>query len=143
MTREEIKEYPDRILGYYIGTPKEKEILFESFVNGEKIVPSTKRGHKGETETIAEQSARNCTNARNRQNRDKEKAIDLLKIQIMNDCLDDNKILILNADELNVSNTLTGLCAMGVSAEYKKPVLLGRINDGYLKGSMRGRGESK
>lgn len=25
MTREEIKEYPDRILGYYIGTPKEKE----------------------------------------------------------------------------------------------------------------------
>lgn len=126
-----------------VGTPKEKEVLFESFVNGEKIVPSTKRGHKGETETIAEQSARNCTNARNRQNRDKEKAIDLLKIQIMNDCLDDNKILILNADELNVSNTLTGLCAMGVSAEYKKPVLLGRINDRYLKGSMRGRGESE
>lgn len=25
MTREEIKEYPDRILGYYIGTPKVKE----------------------------------------------------------------------------------------------------------------------
>lgn len=25
MTRDEIKEYPDRILGYYVGTPKEKE----------------------------------------------------------------------------------------------------------------------
>lgn len=25
MTRDEIREYPDRILGYYVGTPKEKE----------------------------------------------------------------------------------------------------------------------
>lgn len=33
MTREEIKEYPDRILGYYIGTPKEKEFNDVS-VNG-------------------------------------------------------------------------------------------------------------
>ena len=83
-----------------VGTEAEKEILFKSFVDGNKIVPSTKRGHKaGDTEILAEQNARNCANARNRQNRDKEKAIDLLKIQIMNDCLDDNKILILNADE--------------------------------------------
>ena len=127
-----------------VGTPNEKELLFKSFVKGDEIIPSTKRGHKGEMETIAEQSARNCANARARQNREKDKALDLLNIQISNDCLDDNKILILNADELDVSNTLTGLCAMGVAADYKKPVLLGRINnEGYLKGSMRGRGESE
>lgn len=127
-----------------VGTPSEKELLFKSFVKGDEIVPSTKRGHKGETETLAEQSARNCANARARQNREKDKALDLLSIQISNDCLDDNKILILTADELDVSNTLTGLCAMGVAADYKKPVLLGRVNnDGYLKGSMRGRGESE
>lgn len=127
-----------------VGTPKEKELLFKSFIKGDETVPSTKRGHKGETETLAEQSARNCANARARQNREKDKALDLLGIQISNDCLDDNKILILNADELDVSNTLTGLCAMGVAADYKKPVLLGRVNsDGYLKGSMRGRGESE
>lgn len=127
-----------------VGTPSEKELLFKSFIKGDEIVPSTKRGHKGETETLAEQSARNCANARARQNREKDKALDLLGIQISNDCLDDNKILILNADELDVSNTLTGLCAMGVAADYKKPVLLGRVNnDGYLKGSMRGRGESE
>lgn len=127
-----------------VGTPNEKEILFKSFIKGDEMVPSTKRGHKGEMETLAEQSARNCANARARQNREKDKALDLLDIQISNDCLDDNKILILNADELDVSNTLTGLCAMGVAADHKKPVLLGRINnDGYLKGSMRGRGESE
>ena len=127
-----------------VGSSKEKELLFQSFIKGKDIVPSTKRGHKGETETIAEQSARNCYNARNRQNREKEKALELLDIQISNDCLDDNKILILNADDIDVSNTLTGLCAMGVAAKYKKPVLLGRVNkEGYLKGSMRGRGESE
>lgn len=127
-----------------VGSSKEKELLFQSFIKGKEIVPSTKRGHKGETETIAEQSARNCYNARNRQNKEKEKALELLDIQISNDCLDDNKILILNADDIDVSNTLTGLCAMGVAAKYKKPVLLGRVNkEGYLKGSMRGRGESE
>lgn len=127
-----------------VGSPKEKELLFQSFIKGKEIIPSTKRGHKGEFETIAEQSARNCYNARSRQNKEKEKALELLDIQISNDCLDDNKILILNADDIDVSNTLTGLCAMGVSAKYKKPVLLGRVNkDGYLKGSMRGRGESE
>jgi single-stranded-DNA-specific exonuclease len=62
----------------------------------------------------------------------------------MNDCLDENKILILNADDLNVSTNLTGLIAMGISAKYKKPTLLGRISpDGYLKGSIRGREESE
>ena len=127
-----------------VGSSKEKELLFQSFIKDKDIVPSTKRGDKGETETIAEQSARNCYNARNRQNKEKEKALELLDIQISNDCLDDNKILILNADDIDVSNTLTGLCAMGVAAKYKKPVLLGRVNkEGYLKGSMRGRGESE
>lgn len=123
-----------------VGTMSEKEILFKSFIAGEETVLSTKRGHKDETETIAEQNARNCTNARNRQNREKDKALELLDIQIMNDCIDDNKILILNADDLNTSNTLTGLCAMGVAAKYKKPVLLGRTTpDGkYIKGSIRG-----
>ena len=62
----------------------------------------------------------------------------------MNDCLDENKILILNADELDVPNTLTGLCAMGIAAKYKKPVLLGRTtSDNYLRGSIRGREESE
>ncbi len=128
-----------------VGSSKEKELLFQSFIKGKDIVPSTKRGHKGETETIAEQSARNCYNARNRQNKEKEKALELLDIQIANDCLDDNKILILNADDIDVSNTLTGLCAMGVAAKYKKPVLLGRTTpDGlYLKGSGRGRNGSE
>lgn len=123
-----------------VGTDKEKELLFKSFITGKELIESTKRGHKGEFETIAEQSARNCYNAKNRQNKEKEKTLELLDIQISNNCLDDNKIMILNADELDTPNTLTGLCAMGVAAKYKKPILLGRTTpDGqYMKGSIRG-----
>lgn len=123
-----------------VGTIREKELLFQSFINGAQQIESTKRGRKGEFESIAEQSARNCYNARNRQNREKEKALDLLDIQILNNCLDNNKIMILTADELDTPNTLTGLCAMGVAAKYKRPILLGRTTpDGqYMKGSIRG-----
>lgn len=128
-----------------VGTDKDKEILFKALIQGDEAVPSTKRGHKGEIESVAEQNSRNCINARSRQNREKDKAIELLDIQIQDNCLDDNKILILNADELNVSNNLTGLVAMGVAAKYKKPVLLGRTTpDGmYLKGSGRGQNGSE
>lgn len=127
-----------------VGTQKDKEMLFRGFIDGETMIESTKRGAKGEMETVAEQVTRNCVNARSRQNREKDKAIDLLDIQIMNECLDENKILILNADDLNVSTNLTGLIAMGIAAKYKKPTLLGRISpDGSLKGSIRGREESE
>ena len=127
-----------------VGSDLEKERLFEAFITPDKLVPSTKRGEKGMEETIATQSARNCSNAKARQKREMDKAAELLDIQIINNCLDDNKILILNADDLNVSTTLTGLCAMNVAASHKKPVMLGRISpDGYLKGSIRGRGESE
>ena len=127
-----------------VGNPIEKENLFRAFIEPELVVPSTKRGDTNGIEKLSTQSARNCANAKSRQNREKEKAAELLDIQIFNNNLDDNKILILNADDLDVSNTLTGLCAMGVAAAHKKPVILGRISpDGYLKGSARGRGESE
>ena len=67
------------------------------------------------------------------------KAMQLLDVQIFNNNLDSNKVIILSADGLDIPNTLTGYCAMTVSAAYKKPVMLGRITpDGkYLKGSIR------
>ena len=65
-----------------VGTDKDKEILFKALIQGDEPVLSTKRGHKDEIESIAEQNARNCINARSRQNREKDKAIELLDIQI-------------------------------------------------------------
>lgn len=127
-----------------VGSQIEKERLFQAFITPDLEVSSTKRGEKGQMETICTQTIRNCVNAKAKQNRYKDKAIELLDIQIMNNCLDENKILILNADELDVPNTLTGLCAMGIAAKYKKPVLLGRTtSDGFIRGSARGREDSE
>lgn len=122
-----------------LGAQSEKEKLFQAFVSPDLVLPSTKRGHsEGETETICEQVARICTNTKARQNRERDKALELFDIQIIENCLDENKIIVLNADELDIPKTLTGLCAMGVVSKYKKPVLVGRIDkDGFFKGSMR------
>lgn len=124
-----------------VGNQNEKDLLFKAFteVYALEEISSTKRGHSNETETIAEQNARNCANARARQNKEKEKAGELLDIQIIENCLDENQILVLHADDLNVSTTLTGLCATEIVSRYKKPVLLGRTNsEGLFRGSVRG-----
>lgn len=124
-----------------VGNQNEKDLLFKAFTETYALeeIPSTKRGHSNETETISEQNARNCANARARQNKEKEKAGELLDIQIIKNCLDENQILVLHADDLNVSTTLTGLCATEIVSRYKKPVLLGRTNsEGLFRGSVRG-----
>lgn len=127
-----------------VGNAKEKEILFESFINGNKMVESTKRGAKGTFESLAEQNARNCINARARQNREKEKGLEQLKIQIFNEEKDSNKILIADASDIDINNTLTGLVAMNLAAEYKKPTMLGRLGtDNKFRGSCRGINESE
>lgn len=75
-----------------VGTMEEKDKLFQAFVDGKQIVLSTKRGEKGMTESIAIQMARECTNARSRQNRIKDKAVEQLEIKIVNHDLLSNKI---------------------------------------------------
>lgn len=121
-----------------VGTMEQKDFLLQAFINGEKIILSNKRGvAEDETETVGEQNARNCINCKNKQNREKEKAIEQLKIQIVENCLDENKILILNGNELSCPRSITGLCAMGICAETKIPTLLGRENNGVLSGSIR------
>lgn len=122
-----------------LGAQSEKERLFQAFISPDLVLPSTKRGHKeGDTEKICEQMARICTNTKARQNKERDKALELFDIQIIENCLDENKIIIINADELDIPKTLTGLCAMGVVSKYKRPVLVGRIDkDGMFKGSLR------
>ena len=53
-----------------VGTQDEKLMLFESMLDyrGYELIPSTKRGCKGQTETRVEQACRNCLNIKKRQN---------------------------------------------------------------------------
>lgn len=128
-----------------VGKMSEKKVLFEALIDGQRFVPSTKRGARdGATESIAEQNARNCTNARSRQNRAKEKAMDLLEMEICKNSLDENKIIIVEVEDDAIDTTLTGLVAMNLVSKYKKPVLVVREDsEGYLKGSGRGTDKSE
>lgn len=120
-----------------VGTQEAKTLMFQAMCG----IPSYIT-HK-DNRTDAEQCFYDCSAAKRLQDKLKNEAVEQLSIQITNNCLENNKILILNGDELDVPNTLTGLCAMGIAAKYKKPTLLGRTNDGYIKGSFRGREDSE
>ena len=74
--------------------------MFYCFIEPDREVPSTKRGAKpGDIELAAEQTARVGNNAKARQNRIKEKAMDLIDFKIQKSNLDDNNILLIELDE--------------------------------------------
>lgn len=59
-----------------LGTQADKEELFLAFIKPDLIYDSTKRGHKpGDKENICEQMARICVNTKNRQNKERDKAL--------------------------------------------------------------------
>lgn len=82
-----------------VGTMEEKKRLFEAYLDANKMVPSNKRGAKGTLELLGVESARECTNAKNRQNKIKEAAVDNLEIKIHKYDLLENKILFVRLDE--------------------------------------------
>lgn len=126
-----------------VGSIKEKETMFYCFIEPDRLVPSTKRGAKeGDTETAAGQTARVGGNAKNRQNKIKEKAIDLIDFKIQKNQLDDNNIILVELDDGdNIPQEMTGLIAMAVVSKYHKPCMLGRRNSqDEVRGSIRSDG---
>ena len=131
-----------------VGTQEEKETMFLAFVDGARQLPSGKRGAQpGDFETAAGQTARVATNARNRQNKLKEQAIALMILKIKKYGLDDHKVLLITLNEEEserVDSTLTGLIAMQLTRQYKKPVIVSRVDGSgeLFQGSLRGINDS-
>lgn len=128
-----------------VGTMAEKEKLFLAFIRGSEMVPSGKRGAKGTMERVDVESARECTNAKNKQNRLKEAAVDQLEAKIFKYDLLENKVLFVRLDEDDdFPAELNGLIAMQLSAKFKKPTIVARLNaQGYDRGSARGMNQSE
>ena len=126
------------------GTMEEKQRCFEAFIDGHKMVESHKRGAKGTMEELAIESARECTNARAKQNRILDKAVEELEIKIHKYDLLANKILFVRLDNETFPSELNGLTAMKLAAKYQKPTIVARLNDeGEIKGSSRGLNDSE
>lgn len=129
-----------------VGTIEEKELMFLAFTQGTKELQSKKRGAASdEIETAADMFARVAVNARSRQNREIENAMDLLIGRINEFDLDNDKLMVLyTKDEDKVNRDITGLVAMKLTKLYDKPVLLLKESDDEVyKGSGRGLNDSE
>jgi single-stranded-DNA-specific exonuclease len=128
-----------------MGTQAEKMILFESMLDfkGYEIIPSTKRGCKGQTETRVEQACRNCTNIKNRQTKSRDAALETIEKIIEEKDLLKNKILVIKLEKMSIDRNLTGLIANQLMAKYQRPVLLLNKTEEGWEGSGRGYDKSK
>lgn len=118
------------------GNMQEKLQMMRAFLGSkEQIYNSRKKQH----EDIQTATARLLGNIKARQNRLKDKGVQLIEERIQEKGLLDNKILIVNITDL-LDKNLTGLVANSLSKNYKRPTLLLRYNeeDNILSGSGRG-----
>lgn len=133
-----------------VGTTEEKKILFEAMLDFKALnqIPSTKRGCKGQYEAVVDQAVRNCTNIRNRQQKERDKGVEILEKIIQEKNLLDNKVLAIKlSPTFAMEKTITGLMANQLMAKYQRPVLLLNqvMNEGgwiSWEGSARGYAES-
>ena len=128
-----------------VGTMAEKTRLFEAFLDGDKMIPSGKRGAKGTLDKAGVEAARECSNARNRQNKTLEEAVFSIEAKIHKYGLLENRILFVRLDDDDVFPAeLNGLVAMKLCAKFKRPTIVARLNkEGYNRGSMRGMNQSE
>lgn len=128
-----------------VGTQAEKERMFMAFIDGSVMVPSGKRGARGALERVDIESARECANAKAKQNRIKEQAAENIEIKIFNNDLLANKVLLVELDdEDDFPSELNGLIANYLANKYQRPTMVVRGNsDGELKGSARGLNDSE
>ena len=107
-----------------VGTQDEKLMLFESMLDyrGYELIPSTKRGCKGQTETRVEQACRNCLNIKKRQTNARDSSLNIIEHEIKEKNLLNHKILFIQVKD--VDKNLTGLIANELASKYQRPTLL-------------------
>ncbi len=109
-----------------IGTMEEKRLVFKSFLEYEayKEIPSTKRGCKGQFETLVEQATRTAANVRNRQKKIRDKATEDIADTVIQDNLLDNKLIIICLPQGEMDRGLTGLIATRIAERFHHPTLI-------------------
>ena len=132
------------------GTMDEKYLMFEAMLEwrSDELIPSTKRGCKGQVETRHEQAGRTCVNVKSRQKRTQDSSLAYVENLIVNEHLLDHKLLVVRVDQEKVDKNLAGLIANQLASKYARPTLILRITEdeeGNLiySGSGRNYGRSR
>lgn len=119
-----------------VGDKEDKVDMMKSFLESNETVFNEK---KDMNETIQVATARRLYNLKNKQNRLRDKGVELIEKRIEEKGLLSNKALIVNVTDI-LDKNLTGLVATQISKKYKRPVLLIRQKDNstIFGGSARG-----
>lgn len=132
------------------GTMEEKELLFTAMLEwrANEMIPSTKRGCKGQLESRVEQAGRTCVNVKSRQKRTQDACLSNIEEKISAYNLLNHKILMVLVDPETVDKNLAGLIANQLAAKYAHPTLILRRcdhEDGSItwEGSGRNPGRSR
>lgn len=132
------------------GTMEEKELLFTAMLEwrANEMIPSTKRGCKGQLESRVEQAGRTCVNVKSRQKRTQDACLANIEEKISAYNLLNHKILMVLVDPETVDKNLAGLIANQLAAKYAHPTLILRRcdhEDGSItwEGSGRNPGRSR
>jgi len=112
------------------GLQSEKELLFRAFIQDYEEFEYTPRKSKNNPnpeqvmESIYDRIARLCNNAKAKQSKIQQKAVDEI-ISLYDDSNKENVICFVNASKLeNVTRELTGLVAIKIASKYEKPCLI-------------------
>lgn len=109
------------------GTQDEKELLFNAFIEKNKIFEHKKRATKNKQSEIVYENiyyrvARLCKNAKSRQDKRKDKCVSEI-VDIINFSFNDDKIIIMDASDI-LDDGLTGVVAIKIAEIFKRPCLL-------------------
>lgn len=127
-----------------VGTEEEKINVFKSLIESDEKVYYKK---KDTWESIQVNTARQLANVRVRQNKLRDKGVELILERIKEKNLDCNKVLLVNVTGL-LEKSLSGLVANKITNQFRKPVIMLRQYDDdeeLFGGSARGyeKGEIK
>lgn len=102
-----------------VGQEEEKRTLFEAMLEWKayELIPSTKRGCKGQLETRVEQAVRNSTNVKSRQTRMRDQSLDAIENLIEEQGLLKHKILLIKLNNQYERN-ISGLIANVLMGKY-------------------------
>ena len=111
-----------------VGKKKKKTLLFESMLDFKAYnqIPSTKRGCKGQMETLVEQACRTAKNVKSRQGKIQDENLENVENLIKRNNLLKHKLLVICLDD-PIDSNLTGLIANQIASKYQHPTLL--LND--------------
>ena len=111
-----------------LGTAEDKLDVFTCFVSPLEAI----EGRAG----YARKTYNKCVQYKETQDNERNQLMELVKGKITDSDLE-QPVLVIDATEYITNTEITGLAAMNLSSKYKKPVLLGKVKNGFFSGSVR------